>query len=279
MGLEKRMADEPDVTADPSPALEDPSQTPPASSGVTEVVEPVIEDRPLKNLQAEFNRKLSRVEQQYDQLATMLQQALQPKAPAPPANALDQYSNEQLAQLAQAGSAEAQQELTKRLVQVQVQAATVQQQRAQATQTMHANLYARYRQLSDPTHPLTQYAMQVKSQLLRQGYPNNTDTDVEAIKIAIVDNAGNPAVIGGPQMIEEPTRRAGVQAQTQFDGGTTRRHAPAVSPGKPKLNEKELALARKMGVRDPEGAKARFEKRQAEGRSNVGAVGLHVRES
>ena len=275
------MDNEPDVTVDPSPTLEDPSQTPDASSRVSEVVEPVIEDRPLKNLQAEFNRKLSRVEQQYSDLAAMLQQALQPKTPTPPAGALDQYTNEQLAQLAQAGSAEAQQELTRRMVQAQVSAATTQQNRAMVVRSTQAALYAKYPQLNDATHPLTQYAMKAKAMLLQQGYPNSVDTDVEAIKAAIVDNAGNPAMIGGAQMLDEPARRAGVQAQAHIDGGTTRRMSPTPQ-GKPaKLSEKELALAKRMGLTEEQaqGSKARFEKRQAEGRSALGAVGLHVRES
>lgn len=274
------MVDDPmDVQLAAVPAAEDPQPAPDAASGVTDVPEPVVEDRPLKNLQAEFNRKLGRVEQQYADLAAMLQQALQPRPSAPPASTLEQYTNEQLAQLAQAGSADAQQELTKRLVQTQVQAATAQQQYAMRLQSEHQAMYKRYPVLNDPTHPLTQYAMQAKAALLRQGAPNNVATDVEAIKTAIVDNAGNPAIMGGPQTLEEPVRRAGVQAQTQIDGAPVRRQQPAATVGKAKLSEKEWALAKRMGVRDPEGAKARFEKRQAEGRSNLGAVGLHVRES
>ena len=266
------------VQAASPPAPED-SSVPAVPGDVTpDVAEPQLEDRPLKNLQAEFNRKFSRVEQQYSDLAAMLQQALQPK-PVAPANALDQYSNEQLAQLAQAGSADAQQELTKRMVQTQVSAATAQQQRAHAVVSTRNALYARYQQLNDPTHPLTQYAMRAKAALLQQGWPNSMETDVEAIKTAIVDNAQNPTVLGGPQTLEEPVRRAGVQAQAQIDGAPTRRQAPATQPGKAKLSEKEWDLAKRMGVKDPEGARARFEKRQVEGRSNLGAVGLHIKES
>ena len=273
------MVDPVDVSAI-VPAAEDPQPAPDAPDGVTSGTEPeVVGDRPLKNLQAEFNRKLSRVEQQYADLTAMLQQALQPKPPAPPANTLDQYTNEQLAQLAQAGSADAQQKLTERMVSAQVQAATAQQNRTMAIQAQHASLYARYKQLNDPSSPLTQYAMQAKAALLRQGYPNSVETDVEAIKTAIVDNAGNPQVMGGAQMVDEPVRRAGVQAQSQIDGNTSRRHPAPAPPGKAKLSEKELALANRMGIKDPEGSKARFEKRQADGRSALGAVGLHVRES
>lgn len=273
------MADPTDVQPAVVPAAEDPVQPSDAPADVTASTEQVVEDRPLKNLQAEFNRKFSRVEQQYADLATMLQQALQPKPAAPPASTLDQYTNEQLAQLAQAGSADAQQELTKRLVQTQVNAATAQQQYTLRLQSEHQTLYKRYPVLNDSTHPLTQYAMQAKAALLRQGAPNTVATDVEAIKTAIVDNAGNPAIIGSPQTLEEPVRRAGVQAQSQIDGAPVRRQPPAAPGGKAKLSEKEWALAKRMGVRDPEGAKTRFEKRQAEGRSNIGAVGLHVRES
>ena len=69
--------------------------------------------------------------------------------------------------------------------------------------------------------------------------------------------------------------------QAHIDGGTTRRMSPTPQ-GKPaKLSEKELALAKRMGLTEEQaqGSKARFEKRQAEGRSALGAVGLHVRES
>lgn len=273
------MVDPEDVPPAAVPATEDLPDSVVPVDVTTDVTEPPGEDRPLKNLQAEFNRKLGRVEQQYADLAAMVQQALQPKPPAPPASTLEQYTNEQLAQLSQAGSADAQQELMKRLVQTQVSAATAQQQFAARLQSEHQTLYRRYPVLNDPTHPLTQYAMQAKAALLRQGAPNNVVTDVEAIKTAIVDNAGNPAIIGGPQILEEPVRRAGVQAQSLIDGGTVRRQPAPAQPGKAKLSPRELDLAKRMGVRDPEGAKARFEKRQAEGRSNLGAVGLHVRES
>src|SRR3990167_9568201 len=153
------MDPEPDVQAEPSPAPEDASTPSHAASSVLESTDVVVEDRPLKNLQAEFNRKLSRVEQQYQDLTAMVQQALQAQAKPAPAGPLDQYTNEQLAQLAQAGSAEAQQELTRRMVQAQVQAQSAIQNRVMELRATHQALYTRYPQLNDPSHPLTQYAM------------------------------------------------------------------------------------------------------------------------
>lgn len=266
-----------DVIPAPSAGGETPLPTEPAApSGVTDVGDVVVDDRPLKNVQAEFNRKLGKVESQISELATMIQQALAPKPAPAQATSWDQYSNEQLAQLAQAGSAEAQLKLAERLATTQVQAQVSQATRAQTVQATHQSLYARYKQLNDPSHPLTQYAMRVKGALLQQGYSNSMETDVEAIKTAIVDNP--QLVTAQVESPTEPARRAAAQVQSGIDGNTQRR-VPAPAPKVPTLSPAERALATRMNVRDPEGSKARFQKRQEEGKSALGAVGLHVRES
>ena len=271
------MLDDVVVPADPTPAPEDLTPDPDAAGSVTPVPE-VSEDRPLRNIQAEFNRKHSQTQAQIQELTSLIREALAPKAPVV-ANSVDQYSNEQLAQLAQAGSAEAQAKLTERLVQAQVQAQLGQHTRVQGLQAAHMALYTKYPQLTDTMHPLTQYAMQVKAALLRQGAPNSVETDVEAIKTAIVDNARNPSFLGTAQDLSEPVRRAGVTTQSQIDGSAPRRTPPPPAPGAPrKLSEKELALAKRMGLTPEQaaGSMARFEKRQAAGTSSLGAVRLHV---
>ena len=241
------MPDDTVVNADSTPAPEDSPITPDAAGSVTPVPESG-EDRPLKNLQAEFNRKHSQTQAQIQELTTLIRDALASKASPVAGNALDQYSNEQLAQLAQAGSTDAQTKLTERLIQAQVQAQIGQQTRAQGLQAAHTALYTRYPQLTDPMHPLTQYAMQAKAALLRQGAPNSIETDVEAIKTAIVDNAKNPSVLGATQDLGEPARRAGVTVQSQIDGATTRRALPAAAATPRKLTDKELAIAKRMGL-------------------------------
>ena len=255
------MADPQDVTPASSPgSAESPPPDATATPGVTGVAEGA--DRPIENLKGEFDRKLSRVERQLAEMAAMIAAQQSPRAEAPPSQ---EYTDQQLLELSNAGNTAAQQEYTRRIVAQQVG----QQEQARQYQQMIAGqlqaVYARYPVLTDPLNPLTQAAMQVKLALVRLGYPAQSPaTDLEAIKAAIVDNPGLVQPAAGPAPSEGRVR----SPQQGIDGATSRRPHPTTTPGRP-LSQKERDIAQRMGIKDPVESVKRFEKRLAESRSNI----------
>jgi hypothetical protein len=239
----------------------DPDPEPTAAPGVTGGEgDQVVGDRPLKNVQAEFNRKFSRIEDQMAQVLAALQARNQP-APTPPTNSWDQYSDEQLAELERAGSTDAGRVLTQRVAGREVQTRMAAQSRQQIIQGQLNVLFQRHPYLRDNSHPLTQAAMQAKGLLVQMGYSvGDPATDLEAIKTAIADR---PDLAVGQAASAAPAR-----PQQGIDGATTRR-PQSRSQSAPALSEKELAIAKRMGIADPAKAKARFDDNQKKGRSGV----------
>ncbi len=259
------MADEgQDVGPGSSPGSSDPpNPDATAAPGVTGVAEGA--DRPIENLKGEFDRKMTKVERQLAEIAASVTALIgNREVSAPPPN--PEYSDQQLLELANAGNAAAHQEYVRRMVAQQVgQQRQIDQQHQVVTGQLQ-NLYGRYPQLTDPSHPLTQAAMQAKMALIRGGYPaQSAATDLEAIKLAIVDHPSlaQPAA-PGPVPSGGPTRTP----QQGIDGATPRRSASPSTPVRA-LSQKEREIAARMGVKDPEHARERFAKRQQDGRSSL----------
>ena len=257
------MADPTDVTPDPSPGSQDPPNPDAlAAPGVTGVAEGA--DRPIENLKGEFDRKLTKVERQLAEIAAGL--AALTNRPAAEATPPPEYTDQQLLELANAGNAAAHQEYVRRMVAQQVGQQTQITQQQQWIAGQLQSLYGRYPQLTDPSHALTQAAMQAKMALIRAGYPaQSAATDLEAIKLAIVDNPGlaqpaAPAPVSSVGSVRSP--------QQGIDGATPRRPASPSTPARA-LSQKERDIAARMGIKDPADALKRFEARQSAGRSAV----------
>jgi len=257
------MSDEQDVNpSDSSPEAVETPTDPTATPGVTEGEDQVVGDRPLKNIQAEFNRKIGRLEDQMGQLIAALQ-APRTTAPAQvPASTWEQASDDQLMELYRAGSAEAGRELIKRETAKAAQEQNHQRQQATRHQVIAGQLQyfaQKYPFLRDNSHPVTQAFMQARQALIAAGYPDDPGTTVEAVKTALLDYHSNPQ---NPPMANAPSR-----GQHGIDGATMRR-TPR-SPNAPAVNEREAGIAKRMGIKDPAKAKERFLKNQADGRSSV----------
>jgi len=256
------MVDDQDVIPGSSPGSEGvPAPDATAAPGVTGVASEPTE-RPIENLKGEFDRKMTKVERQLAEIAAALT-ALTSR-PAVEATPAPEYTDQQLLELANAGNAAAHQEYTRRIVAQQVgqQMQVSQQQQMVAGQLQ--SLYGRYPQLTDPSHALTQAAMQAKLALIRAGYPaQSAATDLEAIKLAIVDHPdlAQPRAPGTPG-------GAGRTPQQGIDGATPRRPVSPTAPARA-LSQKERDIAARMGVKDPEHSRERFEKRQQDGRSSL----------
>lgn len=256
------MADDQDVIPDSSPGSDSPpAPDATAAPGVTGVASEPTE-RPIENLKGEFDRKFTKVERQLQEIAATLAAFQAPKPEPTPA---PEYTDQQLLELANAGNAAAHAEYVRRLVERQVAQQTQIAQQTQMVQTQLQSLYARYPQLSDPTHPLTQAALQAKVALVRNGYPaQSAATDLEAIKLAIVDHPG----LAQPASAAPVSGSRAVSPQQGIDGATPRRSAPA-TPAPRALSQKEREIAARMNVKKPAEAIKRFEERMQAGRSSV----------
>ena len=221
-------------------------------------VVPVEPDRPLQNVTAEFNRKIGKVESRLDELIALIaQQSAKPTAPAQP---LAQYSDEQLAELYRAGSAEAGIALQERIASRHVQAQSTADKLAQRIQQEMLVLVNKYPALRDSNSPLREAAIAARAVLIQQGAQPGPATDLEAVKYAILDNPQ----VATPTITPTP----GTPAPAQIDGDKRRRVIPP-NAAPPKMTAKALEIAKRMGVKDPEKSLERFYKRQDAGRSAV----------
>jgi len=256
------MVDDQDVIPGSSPGSEGvPAPDATAAPGVTGVASEPTE-RPIENLKGEFDRKMTKVERQLAEIAAALT-ALTSR-PAVEAAPAPEYTDQQLLELANAGNAAAHQEYVRRMVAQQLgqQVQITQQQQVITTQLQ--SLYTRYPMLTDPSHALTQAAMQAKMALTRAGYSaQSAATDLEAIKLAIVDHPelAQPRAPGTPGGV-------GRTPQQGIDGATPRRSASPTTPARA-LSQKERDIAARMGIKDPVEALKRFEKRSQEGRVSM----------
>ena len=266
------MPDPKDVQPEPSPAAADtPADTPTAPSSVTDV-EGAADERPLKNLKAEFDRKHDALRTDIATLTELVRASqVVRQAPTPAPQGWDQYTDEQLVQLYQAGSAEAGLKLQDRLIERKLATQAAQQTRQTTVQNQLAVLYAKYPALRDPSSPLHQGALRAKGVLLQTGmYQNGPEADVQAIMTAIADDPS----LARPSAAD--TMRADVTSQNQIDGGKSRQRSPSPKPTTSALTEKERAIAARMGVKDPEKALERLYKRQERGQSSVSPSVAHI---
>jgi hypothetical protein len=276
-----------DVTqADPSTATVEVPDTGAVTPG---------DDRPLKNYQAEFNRKMTKVERQQaevtqrlDAIAQLLinQQAQQQVAQvAPPVQSAGPETDEGLWARAQQGDRDAFDEYMARKARREVQQERSVANRGQLVASQMAALIGKYPVLNDGSHPLTQTAQAAYQLLIRSGYPAGQETLLEAAKTAIADRPDlvSDLYAQGAQAREGARRNSAQSAQSGQTGGSIRQDPPRAANAVT-VRQGEVAIARRMlqgSKQHPEektteqrakGAKERFLARQASGESRLGAV-------
>ncbi len=270
------MDPEEDVTAESSPAPDptSPDPTPSASQ-----VEEPVGDRPARNILGEVDRKFgsrfNQIEQTQAQILALLQQQNQPAQPARQPGTLEDYTDNQLLELHNAGHTNATLELQRRISRQEATRVVQQGQQVNASIQQRNALYQRYPVFADNSHPLTQYAVRAKNLLVSRGADaQNAETDVQAMMLAVTDNPQIIAQLHGNQ--DEPQRRSTVNQATTLDGATSRRANSR--PNTPQLSPREAELAKRYQVKDPARAKANFQKRQDSGQSSLGMVSAFLRE-
>ena len=275
------MAETPDVPADPSPAPEtvEPQAAPVAAPVSAEV--PVLpDDRPERNVLGEMRRREAELRREmqagFESLRSLVAQQSKPSPPVAEVGA--EYSDEQLASLATSGNQQALTILMERIATKKSRAEAQMTQRDMQVQQGMQALMARYPFLSDSSHPATQAVYQARSLLMGNGHPAGLQTDLQAVTNAIVA-APQLFVTSAAPVSPDGFRRSGVQAQNAVDGSSPRRNAPA-APAKPVLSAETQALAQRMNVKDPTGARKRHEERLQKGQSQMGlGASSFVRES
>lgn len=264
------------VVSDSPTDLQEPTSLEPASpAGEQPGVDPeLVEDRPARNLKAEYDRKLGEVNRRLDDIAIALARQA---APAPPAvSSPPAITNDDLARLAALGDSDAQSELIRReatkVVDQREAVARAQQGLVGAVQA----LIARYPMLmSQPDHPFSQAVYRTKAALMNAGAANDLATDREAILQTAALNpelAVDAMTPSGTSVVETPAGSNAWRRPTAVPvtpGVSPRRAPSSASPAAPVLTEAQLALAKRMGVKDPAGAFRRQEERQARGQSKV----------
>jgi len=261
------MADETVEQPDPVP-VEDEIQAAP------EETLPLPDDRPAKNALAEMQRKYTKIERQNAEILAAMQAMAQQQQTrqAPPQVPGQEYSDEQLGQLAAAGNAEAIRLLVERQTTRQTNHQFNQMAQMQTLQQALQQVFARYPMLrNDPNHPSTQAVYQARQAFLASGWRPGLQTDLEAIKAAIV-NAPHLFTASGPAP-QDTTRRAGVTAQQSMEGAASRRSPQSreTQPVRP-LDKKVAGIAQRMDVKDPQGSIKRFLERQQGNRSTVSPI-------
>ena len=261
-----------DVTpADSLPATDAPPAPAPVAAAPAE--------RPVENLKGEFDRKFSKMQQQMDTLMQYIASQAPRPPQAAPTNGATEPTDDDLWALAQQGDRHAFTALQQRTAQQVYRHQNTVNARAQMIQAQLHALMAKYPVLADQSHPLTQAANTAYQYLVQAGYPANTpETALEAAKTAIADRPDLIAELHAAGSIAREGVRQTVttRAQSGVTPPSVRQTPP--TPAGPKLREGDLALATRMGIKDPSGAKARFLQRQQEGQSSFGAVGQNVRE-
>ena len=255
---------DPDVAAGSSPAPEAQSTSAPSSAGQSDVAEAMVDDRPAKNLKAEFDRKFDLLQRQ---LAEMSAHLASRAAPAPPPSSVQrEYTDTELLDLARQGSNEAYTQYTQRQIQRGIDKTMQSQGRAQSALGQVQILLQKYPVFRDNAHPLTQSASYAKQLLVQSGRPDDYETLAEAMKTAIADNPQIVAeMVGKPAQARESERRSAVGSSGSE--GVSHRTASGSAEKAPSVSAREKELASRMGIKDAAKAKANWQKRHDEKRT------------
>lgn len=230
-------------------------------------------DRPVKNLQAEMNRKVSALEAANNQLQSQLTNvaayvaALFENRVAP-----QQAQNEQQLWAAAAqGDPAATSAVIQQQVAQQVAVATAQNREAQQVQTRAQTLLEKYPDFKSADTPLCQVALSYKQSLLQSGF-RGLAADVRAMEAAIADNPQLVASrVHAPAVAGEIARQGAVATAATGQMGSSGRRAPVNRKDDelPPLTEREHQIAARMGIKDGVAARKRFFERQRQGRTAV----------
>lgn len=264
------MPNEPGVNTVSPPADQDPltSGSPVSSPVNADVLSPNPDDRPEKNLKAEFDRKHDKLVERMDELVALVTTRLTPTPATPERSGGKTYTDEELHQLWQQGYQEAGDMLIERKMERRLASEKAESQKDSIVNNQLMILFRKYPMLADPAHTLTKVALVAKRALIANGRPDNRQTELDAILLAIADN---------PSLAATPAEEPEYITPASVPGVMPRRAAP-VKPKEPTMDPRSLAAAQRMGVKDPAGSRKRFYERNAKGSSSVSPLVAQILE-
>ncbi len=222
----------------------------------------------------EFGRRMKKMDERLEQMFAAITTQQQRFTPQPPAYAQPGQPNvkEDLWARAQGGDRDAFEQYQRIIAREEYVKEQTQLGQKNYVEVQLAELSKLYPALNDSSHPLTQKAQLAYQLLVNSGKNADRATLLEAAKTAIADS---------PQLIAEMYSQGGAarerarangvrSAQSGVTGVTYRQDPPRPAQGAVKeLTQAEVDLAKRMGVKDPKGAKERFLKRQQSGQSSI----------
>lgn len=239
------------------------------------------DDRPLKNIMAEFNRKFSKQQDQINAVLTYLASQTPQQQPAQMhvASRDGRTTKEELFARAQQGDQGAFEQYQKLIADECIYQAQARQSQTAIIERQLQAIMARYPVLGDPSHPLRQTVDTAYALLVQNGYPATRATLLDAAKTAIADRPDLVSELhqSGAQAREGARRTASQFAQSGVTEAS-HRSTPAAPASKVRISDREARMAKDMGITDPAKAKERFLQRQKDGQSNLGGIGAFVRE-
>jgi len=269
----------PDVDAASSTANDVVDDVPPQGDVASDVV---VDDRPMRNWQAENDRKFGRLEEMIVGLAanlnTIATHSTQSAATVP---VTSEPTDDELAQRAALGDANALMALQDRRINKVVDQRDSVARLGALVDSQMLSLVGKYPGVRDTGHPFRGAVLQAKSVLLGIGYADNKATDVEAMKLAI---ANDPDLARSAMAPNAPAPAAPIRDNVPGPanlGGPAPRRRPQAAPAA-LVDDKTFEMARRMNPQKyatreaAAAAVARFRKRNAEGKTgftpNVGII-------
>ena len=271
------MAEETQASPQEAPPAPEATEASAAPAPVT--AENAPQGRTLDNLKAEFDRKQAKTQQQLDQVLAYLASMQANRQPAAPVAQPKELSNEDLWGMAQQGDRVAFEEYQRRIAREEQRRELTARDRVQTTQAQLSALMQKYPMFQDGTHALTQTATQAYQLMVRAGQPQDQSTLLDAMKTAIAER---PDLIAEhytqTSRASEQQRRSATQVSASGQTSVAHRRSPGAPSGL-KPNQDQIAQAKRMGVRDPDGVMKRFYERQEKGQSSVSPMLKAVLES
>lgn len=216
--------------------------------------------------------RFQRIEQQIQGLTAVVANAVTrpAPAPAPPPPAGEDATDDELFRRAQQGDLRAYEMWTDRRADRRFDQRMRGVQQDGLVNHSLGELGRQYPEFQDVNHPLTTAVRNKLAVMIGEGYPNNKATFLAAIEKTVASN--RHLVSSAPSAAQQRQSTGGHFAPSH--------RAPVSGRPAPQRNllPEELALARRIGARDPAGAIQRFKQRQASGQSSLGVVANFVRE-
>ena len=185
-------------------------------------------------------------------------QALMQRPAQPVPQTTQEVSDQELYTLATQGNQEAFRLLQERQADRVVTKRLTESERRGRTEAQLRELYAKYPELSQSGHVMNTRLGAFYQALTRMGDPESQETHLQAALRAVAESRD--------VITQRPTQPARNVAAGQIAPQGQR---PAATPALPTVTAEEVALAQKMGIKDPAKAKAKFWERNQKGQSRV----------